>query len=307
MQINHLLIEIEFHYAKFQRRSIGNKSMPTIQRWTTYLSQGYPQWPWGLIAAGIAISGNVFYGKSLDITSTLATFIAIWFFFLLMHLISDLQSVDKDRLANPEKPLPQGLLSKIEVRLGIKFIQIGLIIYGLLIALGLHIITGILLILLAGFSWLISQKYIITNSMKRYPFVQILVHHLYAWPLAFLAISSQNPENSFNIGAWCFGTLLFCAFSLYELSHQLNPQAHPIQATALNFYGFKIVFVFACILLSIALICALFLGYGAILIPFDLALFVTFLLLFFNHRLFYATEFAAAVSLVVHSWVGAIL
>ncbi|MBA2727804.1 MAG: hypothetical protein H0U49_06500 [Parachlamydiaceae bacterium] len=215
--------------------------------------------------------------------------------------------MDKDRLANPQKPLAQGVLTKHEVLDGINILQIGLTIYGVLIAFGIHILTGILLIVLVGYTCLLARNFYMTDSITRYPLFQICFHHLYAWPLAFLAISAHTPDNTFNFSAWSYGTLIFCAFCLYELCHQLNPQAHPVQASALNFYGYKIVFAFASFLLCFALLCALFLGLDVILFPFDLALFLTFLLLFFNHRLFYATEFTAAISLIAHSWAGAFL
>lgn len=278
--------------------------MMSANRWMTYLAEAYPQIPWALIAAGLAVSGNKLSGKPLNLTYILVIFAALWIFFLVVRLILDRQTLEKDRLANPKKSLPRGILSVPEVSTAINGLQLFLIGFAVLIAIAIHFTTGLWLILLVAYTWLLEKYFFVPKLIAGYPFFQILFHQLYAWPLAYFVISAHIETDSsyYILISWLFGTLLFSALCIYELSRQLNPQSHPIQATALNFYGYKAVFAFACFFLFTSLMCALLLNLSAILLPLVISLFISFVILFFNHRLFYVTKFAAEISLIAHSW-----
>lgn len=272
------------------------------ERWQTYLAEGYPQIPWGVFALGIALSGNKLMGHPLDSNSSIATFVGIWVFLLLFKLVQDQQSKDKDRLANPHKPLVRGVLTNQEVTQGIKYLTIGLCAYGILIAGGLHLISGLLIIALALFTKVYAYHFFLKDLLSRNPYLKICFHHLYAWPMVFLAVSAHVPGEAFSARAWEFGGLIFCSLCVYDLSCQLDPQAHPIRATALNFYGYKSVFIGASTFIILGLFFAFALHFEQILIFIDVGILITFSLLFVNHRLFKITELSCTLSLIIHSW-----
>src|SRR5690348_5530435 len=101
--------------------------------WLTYIRERYPQILWAAIVAGIAFSGSHLNDKSFQFLPFIIVFIGIWLFLFLLRLMNDYRDVEKDRIANPDFPLPRELLPLKEVKKVILVLQIILFAYSELV------------------------------------------------------------------------------------------------------------------------------------------------------------------------------
>ena len=103
-----------------------------------------------------------------------------------------------------------------------------------------------------------------------------------------------------------YGLILFGAFSVYELCRVLDPRAHPSLGTPVQFFGFRRVFEMASIGLALSAMGAISLNLGWFLLPFEITVLLTLVVLFFRLDKFHLPELAVRLSLFVHGWSGAI-
>jgi hypothetical protein len=272
--------------------------------WIEYIRERFPQVVYASLAGGIAFSGAYLNKSAVHFAYPILVFAAVWAFLFVLRLIHDLQNINKDRLAFPDRLLPSGRIAEEEADRVIFLFQILLCAYSELLWIILQGTAALACLCLAGFSWLAHKNFYLKNLMERFPLLKIVVRPMYGFLLAFFTVSANEPDRIFGVKAWAYGFVLYGAFLTYDICRKLNPQAHPILATFVHFYGFRKAFFLAVIALLLSAGGALALDNMLLLWPMECLVLISLSILFFQPQSYRLPEMAAAVSLLLHAWVG---
>jgi len=157
--------------------------------------------------------------------------------FIQLRLADELKDFEKDKIVNPQRPLPRGLLTPSEVYKAMNVIFFTNLALSLYIGVNHHMMGGVLLALSTVFGILMYHEFFIGKELNRYPMLyaishQIIVFFIYGWTA--LAINPLLIENKVFLG-WLLAN--FGSSFNFEICRKLNPNSHPLAQTYLQFYG----------------------------------------------------------------------
>ncbi len=203
--------------------------MNRIQHWSVYLNERSPLhillvlsflgsasalsfsriWHWGWVAMGT---------------------IGIMLLLIQLRLADEVKDEEKDRIVNPTRPLPRGLLTStdlIQAMYGIIAMLMGLAWW----------IGSVWLAVATLYGWLMYHEFFIGRTLNRFPFAyavshQAIVFPIYAW-LALHADEGLSHDRAFQ--GWLLAQ--FGASFAFEIARKLNPDAHPMAGTYLQQFG----------------------------------------------------------------------
>lgn len=273
-----------------------------MNRWIVYLTKDFPFLTILLTSLGIAWSGSLLSSHSVRFLPIFLAFLPIFTFYGSFRMISDLKSCEKDRLANPEKCLPSGIISQNEMGAVIHFIPVILFAYGMLLWVILGQVPAFMCLMIGVYVWLRERDFFLKKWLSRHPLYESLLINLSAWPVTALAVAVTAPHGAFSAYAFSFFLILFGAWFTYEICHQLNPRVHPIMATYIHFYGFRHTFEISAVTLAISAMGAAALNLEWILFPPELTVLITLIFLFLNAENYIIPQLASTLSLIVHAW-----
>jgi 4-hydroxybenzoate polyprenyltransferase len=206
-----------------------------MKKWMTYLNERSPLAALSFLSAGIAISTMLGTGQR---NWWLALFCVVVnnLIFIQMRLGDELKDYENDKIINPTRPLPRGLLTPAEVLTALKLI------FGLLVACGLvvgyfSIPAGIALVLTPVFAWLMFREFYIGQSLAKSPMLYALSHQVIVFPLFGwfgLLLIPGLYRNPFFL---CWLLANFGASFTFEICRKLNPDAHKLANTYAHYYG----------------------------------------------------------------------
>ena len=87
-------------------------------------------------------------------------------FFFELRLMDELKDYDKDKIANPGRPLPRGLLTPGQVKTAIRNILWGMIGFSFLLFAALNVYAGICYFLLTGYLFLMYKEFFISKWLN---------------------------------------------------------------------------------------------------------------------------------------------
>jgi 4-hydroxybenzoate polyprenyltransferase len=203
--------------------------MNRIQNWSIYLKERSPLhillvlsflgsasalsfsgiWHWGWVAMGT---------------------IGIMLLLIQLRLADEVKDEEKDRVVNPTRPLPRGLLTSTELIRAM---------YGLIaILLGLAWWIGSVWLAVATlYGWLMYREFFIGPTLNRFPFAYAVSHQAIVFPIyAWLALHSDgglSHDPAFQ--GWLLAQ--FGASFAFEIARKRNPDAHPMAGTYLQQFG----------------------------------------------------------------------
>lgn len=273
-----------------------------MDRWLTYIKERFPLATFMTLVAGISLSGIYLYKKHLEWIPLIISFIGILMFFALLRLMDEVKDVEKDKIANPERPLPRGLIAKHEA---IHVIDISIIFhfcYSLVVWVFTNQIAGLAFACVTFYLWMMYKEFGIGTWLTKHPLLYGISHQLIVFPVTFFAIACASPEKVFSGPSWALGLMFLGAFFCYEICRKFNPHLHPILQTYVHHYGFRRSYEIAAICLVLASVGAIALHLQAVLIPTEILVLVAMTVLFFNPNLYKLPEVAASLSLLVHVW-----
>ena len=217
-----------------------------------YLNERSPLPALTFLSAGVALSSMAY----LETFSTFYFLMGIFYINLVMiqmRLGDELKDYEKDKIINPTRPLPRGLITKSEVLLASKLIVLVIVITGLIVAYQFSPVGGLLLSLSTYFAWLMYKEFYIGENLVKSPILYALTHQVIVFPLfgwIGLTMSSNLVDNKAYLG-WLLAN--FGASFTYEICRKLNPDAHQLCGTYAHHYGPK----------KTILICAVFMVISA--------------------------------------------
>ena len=270
--------------------------------WTQYIQERFSLVLTPLIVAGICFSGATLHAKSFLFFPTFISLIGMLLLFFLFRLMHDVKDFEKDKIANKEYPLPKGLIKIEDAKKMIELLKYGLA--------GFALIVWVLVNSIAALSYFAILVYLVFMYkdfgfplwFKGKPVLFATFHQFINFLIAIFSVAMTTPQKAFSLKTLGFGLMLYGAFFTYEICKKLNPQSHPILATYRHFYGYRKVFELAVFQLFLTAIGTISIHAEFFLIPFELLVFFSLCLLFFQSSFYKVPESAALVSLLLHVW-----
>ena len=277
-----------------------------MNRWVTYIQERFSLAAYTILAAGLALSGIFLDGGAIESTPFLVSFAGVLLFLFQSTLMDELKDYEKDKIANPDNPLPRGLLEPEEVAKAIQVLGITMLLYGVFVAITLQILSALAYLAVVGMLWVVYREFYAADWLARRPIIRGACRQTVMIPVALFVTSVTWPHHPLSAETAPFCLVLMGAFFCYDTCSKLNPYAHPAMMTYIHFYGFHTTFLVATGSLLVSAIGAVGMGLGFVLGLTELCVFFSLLVLFLDRRLYQIPEKIAACSLIVHVWSGVI-
>ena len=277
-----------------------------MNKWLQYSKERYPLIIYLILSSGFALSANYMFPHNLSFPPFVLSLFGTLLFFFELRLMDELKDYDKDKVANPNRPLPRGLLTPKQAERMIKNILWGMFGFSLLLSLFFNLYTGIYYSLLTMYLFLMYREFFISKWLNDKILIYAVSHQLILIFLCMFTFSCFSPDLMFSEKCFHYSFLVLCSFFAYEVCRKLDPNSHPILKTYLNVFGIKKTLGLVSALSVGPIIILLFKIYPSslILISSSLALILSTGILVFNKNLFKITEVIASTSLLLHIWSG---
>jgi len=239
------------HRARIDRVAIWEKGLMML-RWWIYLKERSPLAVLVFLALGPVVSaylftvGRGFCSAPQGCPSGLSVFaggsvavVASVLFMIAARMMDEIKDFEKDKLANPTRPLPRGLISAPEMQVGIRVVMGLLMLAGVSLFVFVSNLAGSLFLLSSIYLWLMYKEFYIGQKLASFPFVYALSHQAVGIPLYLFGVTLFSPEFARERLAWVFVSLNVIASLSYEFARKLKPDAHPAAQTYRQIYGLK--------------------------------------------------------------------
>jgi hypothetical protein len=308
------------HRARIDRVATWEKGLRML-RWWIYLKERSPLAVLVFLALGPVVSGymlTVNRGLCLPAQNcagvggmVLAGFIAVLasvLFMIAARMMDEIKDFEKDKLANPTRPLPRGLISVAEMSMGIRIVMLVLIVFGVFMIASTSALSGMLFLLSSVYLWFMYKEFYVGQKLAHFPLVYAFSHQIVGVPLYLFGVTLFVPGFVNEKLAWIFVGLNLTASLSYEFSRKLKPDAHPAAQTYRQIYGLKraasVALFFQFIALVIALSARNTLPGIAVLVLVQIPTCLLILLHSLRDRLHKPVEAMAALSVLATAWLG---
>lgn len=225
-----------------------------MQAFKVFIKERLPIIPNFILAFGLMFSAYAISGVSLSAGALLFGVIALFLFVSELRFMDELKDVQKDIVANPDRPLPRGAITKDQVYQLILGTGILLVVFAALAGEGFGAIPSALFFVSIIWLYLMYKEFFIGEWLSAKPMLYAISHQIVIFPLCLFAIALFSSDIAFNLKSFAFGALILSAFFTFEVGRKLDPHAHEILKTYLVQYGPKAVIGILCILQTIAII-----------------------------------------------------
>ncbi len=268
--------------------------------WLIYVKERFPLPVYLVLVAGFCASGALLVGGNVFAVPTAMAFFGLMLFFAMLRMMDEVKDYQKDKVANPTRPLPRGLLPLALVKNVIASTVMGMVGFSLSLGIVYSWQAGVTYLFLTGWLWLMYREFYTGHWLEQRPLLYAITHQFILVPVTLLPIVMNSPGALFETNSWQFAGLIVGSFFSYEVCRKLNPHAHALLKTYRAMYGMQGVFVIVTCASALAAAMAWQLGMQAYLWPFSLALLISFIFIPLDrHKV---VETVATISLVVHIW-----
>jgi acyl-CoA synthetase (AMP-forming)/AMP-acid ligase II len=269
------------HRARIDRQqSLPNmyrkNHMTKYSKWLTYLNERSPLQALLALSSMGAVSSLAFKGE-FNITLFFAGILFNTLLFIQLRLGDEVKDFEKDKIVNPTRPLPRGLLRPEEVLKAMNGVFYSLLLGGLLIGIGYSWESGLTLCLSTLFGQLMYHEFFIGKELNKSPILYALTHQvivflIYGW--IGLATDPELLSNKEFLG-WLIAN--FGASFTYEICRKLDPNAHTLAQTYAHVYGREKTALITSLFIMIMAIGSFMTGFGVwIVAPLLLLIFSLF-------------------------------
>jgi|GEM_PF-168783 len=239
------------HRSRIDRQMTWKRGLRML-RWWTFIKERSPLPVLIILATGPIVSGFIFTLASPVCTSSLhqlcvpasgkwivlvfAIFASV-LFMIEARLMDELKDFEKDKQANPTRPLPRGLISPLELGAAVKIVMVALFVLAGLIFMVGNPLSGFLFAGSAAYLWLMYKEFYVRQILTSYPLIYALSHQIVGVPLYLFGVTLFAEAFAKNSAAWSYVLINVLASISYEFSRKLKPDAHPAALTYRQIYG----------------------------------------------------------------------
>lgn len=204
-----------------------------------FIKERLPVVPNLILAAGLMLSAFAVADKGQDLFATIVGAIALFTFVSELRFMDELKDVEKDKVANPDRPLPRGAISEDQVNMLIIGTGALLCLLSGLTALLFSPQAGGLLGTATVWLFLMYKEFFVGDWLSKRPMLYAITHQIVIFPLCLFALSLYGEISLSGLKALAFGLLILSAFFSFEVGRKLDPKADKILGTYLIAYGAK--------------------------------------------------------------------
>jgi acyl-CoA synthetase (AMP-forming)/AMP-acid ligase II/4-hydroxybenzoate polyprenyltransferase len=237
------------------------KPMTSFSKWMTYLKERSPL-PALLGLSAIAAISSLAFRSEFNLGLFIAGIIFNTLIFIQLRLGDEVKDFEKDKIVNPTRPLPRGLLSPTQVAKAMNVVVVLLVLASISIAKVYTVEGGILLGLSTLFGWLMYHEFFVGEKLNKSPILyalthQVIVFFIYGWVgSSFDKTLLQEPI----FQGWLLAN--FGASFSYEICRKLNPSAHKMAQTYAQHYGPYKTALISMVFISLMTIGSFMAGFG---------------------------------------------
>jgi hypothetical protein len=227
----------------------------------TYLKERSPL-PALLGLSAIAAISSLAFRSEFNLGLFIAGIIFNTLIFIQLRLGDEVKDFEKDKIVNPTRPLPRGLLSPTQVAKAMNLVVVLLVLASISIAKIYTFEGGILLGLSTLFGWLMYHEFFVGEKLNKSPIFyalthQVIVFFIYGWVgSSFDKTLLQEPI----FQGWLLAN--FGASFSYEICRKLNPSAHKLAQTYAQHYGPYKTALISMVFISLMTIGSFMAGFG---------------------------------------------
>jgi acyl-CoA synthetase (AMP-forming)/AMP-acid ligase II len=308
------------HRSRIDRRATWEKGLRML-RWWMYLKERSPLLVLIFLALGPVVSGYLLtLGRGLCAPqSTCPTWGTIFLhgmlavlasvmFMIAARMMDELKDYEKDKLANPSRPLPRGLVSLAEMSSGIRIVMAVLIALSVAMFFAVSPLAGWLFLASSLYLWLMYKEFYVGQQLAHFPLFYALSHQIVGIPLYLFGVTLFWPEFVNTKLAWLFVAVNVCASLSYEFARKLKADAHPAAKTYRQIYGLSraslIALLFQAIALVVTFLARTELPAIVVLALFQIPTCAVVLLHSLRDGLHKPSEGLAALSVLASAWAG---
>ena len=281
--------------------------MESLKSWLTYSKERFGIVDHLLLVGGISLSGMYIASDSFSPSGFLTSFVLLIAFFYQLRLMDEYKDYDKDVIANPDRPLPRGLLERERVEVVIKWLQVILQIIPVIILTLIPALmnAAIMYIITMCYLWIMYKEFFMEKWLSTHTLIDVALHQVIVVFFCVFPVLTTNGDFLFNPITWYYGLTVVGGFLCFEVCRKLDPNKHAVLRTYLSLYGPKKTYALVIAVTVIAAIGASLAGYY-FLWAFEIAMVAVASLIVIKPEKFKLVEMAAMLSLAAHIWSGVI-
>jgi 4-hydroxybenzoate polyprenyltransferase len=272
-----------------------------MNKWLIYLKERSPLPVLLLLATGMIAYPMLLIGK-MNWFTFLGTILINVFIFIMMRLGDELKDFEKDKIMNPTRPLPRGLILVSEMQNLFYAIYLILIIASGILLTYNKLLGFSMLAVTSTLAYLMYKEFYYGHKLEERPFLYALTHQIIVFPLYAWAGLTYLPELKGNELFLLWVLANFGTSFTYEICRKLDPNAHELAKTYAHHYGRPVTVIMCLILILIFTLAATQIGIGWIVIPMAALLILSLLKWLNNPESFKAVEGLAALLSLVTLW-----
>lgn len=311
----HSILDSKIYRDKRHRSRIDRKKslpknlrndMSFIKRFSIYLNERSPLLALSFLSAGISLSAMAL-NRSFHLGHFILGLVFNNLLFIQMRLGDELKDFETDKIINPTRPLPRGLLKNQDIFNLLLFFLFVIFGAGLIIMVTQSSIGGLSLIIAGAFSWLMYKEFYIGQSLEKKPIIYALTHQLivfpiFAWP--GLTYDINLFHNKFFIG-WLIAN--FGASFTFEICRKLDPAAPKLAKTYAHHYGRELTVTFCALLMTLSAFGAQMAGYFWTSVPVLFLLLISLITWMMKPKTYKLPAGLSALSSSVILWCPAVI
>lgn len=225
-----------------------------------FIKERLPVIPNFILAFGLMFSAWGLSGAYFTWPALVFGVVALFAFVSELRFMDELKDVEKDIVANPDRPLPRGAISQTQVSQIIAVTWAVLVLLAIAAFFAFNNISALFFGISISWLFLMYHEFYVGEWLSSRPLLYAITHQIVILPLCLFAVALFSPEAAFSLDGLAFGFLVLSAFFSFEIGRKLDPAAHPILKTYLVVSGAKKVILYLVVLQVLALVCSYALG-----------------------------------------------
>lgn len=217
-------------------RKYRTEKMSNLKKWQTYLQERSPL-PALIFISALGAVSSLAFNNEFNAGLFFSAILFNTLIFIQLRLGDEVKDFEKDKIVNPTRPLPRGLLTTMDLASAMNKILLVVVVAGVGLGLLKSWPGGIILSGASIFAWLMYKEFFIGEVLNKEPMVyaishQVIVFLIYGW-VTLASDSSLITDRAFQ--GWLLAN--FAGSFCFEICRKLNPQAHKLAQTYAQHYG----------------------------------------------------------------------
>lgn len=208
-----------------------------MSAYKVFIKERLPVIPNLILAAGLMLSAYSVMEVESNLAATILGALALFTFVSELRFMDELKDVAKDKVANPDRPLPRGAIQESQVNKLIIGTGALLCLFSALLAALFSPQAGGLLGVATVWLYLMYKEFFVGDWLSKKPLLYAITHQIVIFPLCLFALSLYGEVDLMGAKALSFGLVVLSAFFTFEVGRKLDPKADKILGTYLIAYG----------------------------------------------------------------------